>query len=287
MQERTVPAVTSRRDAEIAVIEIDNPPVNAASVAVREGLAAALAEASADPQVRAIVLSGANGLFLAGADLKEIASGLSQKFPTLRDLQKQMEAVPKPIVAAIEGVALGGGFEIALTCHFRVAAGTARVGLPEVKLGLLPGAGGTQRFTRLAGPEAALETITSGTHLPAQRALELGTIDALAEHAVAEAIEFARRALRENRPLRLASEREDRITGFDPGVFDAFRKKLAGRARGQLAPWRIVDCIEAACTQPREEAFRLERQWFDECRNSPQRKALMHVFFAEREARRI
>jgi 3-hydroxyacyl-CoA dehydrogenase len=276
-----------RRDGEIAILEIDNPPVNAASVPVREGLAAALTQAAADPQVQAVVLSGANTVFLAGADLKEIASGLSQKFPTLRDLQTQMESFAKPIVAAIEGVALGGGFEIALTCHFRVAAASARVGLPEVKLGLLPGAGGTQRFTRLAGPQAALEAITTGAHLSAQRAMELGTIDAVAEHAVPHAVAFARAVVREKRPLRLASERADRIAGVDPGLFVSFRKKLQSKARGQLAPWRIVDCIEAACTRPREEAFRLERQWFDECRNSPQRTALMHVFFAEREARKI
>ena len=282
-----MPAVSYRRDGEIAVLEIDNPPVNAASISVREGLAAMLQQAASDPQVKAIVLSGARGSFLAGADINEIASGLSLKFPTLRDLQKQLEGLTKPVIAAIEGVALGGGFEIALTCHGRVAAASARVGLPEVKLGLLPGAGGTQRFTRLAGPEAALEAITSGTHLSAQRALELGTLDAVATNAVPEAIALARQVVRENRPLSLASERQDKIAAVDPALFAAFRHKLERKARGQLAPWRIVDCIEAACTQPREEAFRLERQYFEECRDSPQRKALMHIFFAEREARRI
>src|SRR5581483_4446775 len=177
---KPVPAVSYRRDGEIAVLEIDNPPVNAASISVREGLAAMLQQAASDPQVKAIVLSGARGSFLAGADINEIASGLSLNFPTLRDLQKQLEGLTTPVIAAIEGVALGGGFEIALTCHGRVAAASARVGLPEVKLGLLPGAGGTQRVTRLAGPEAALEAITSGTHLSGQRALELGTLDAVA-----------------------------------------------------------------------------------------------------------
>jgi len=283
-----VSAVKYRLDGNVAVLEIDNPPVNATSISVREGLAEALKDAGSDPAVAAIVLAGSNGVFLAGADINEISSGLSNKFPTLRDLQAQMEAVPKPIVAAMQGVALGGGFEIALACHWRVAAKGAKVGLPEVKLGLLPGAGGTQRFTRLAGPQAALDAITSGGQIDARRALELGLIDAVADdEVVAEAIVFARQAAADERPLRLASNVAERITGVDPAVFTAFRKKLEGKARGQLAPWRIIDCIEAACTRPKDEAFQLERDWYNECRNSAQRKALVHLFFAEREARKI
>ncbi|MFL6602353.1 MAG: 3-hydroxyacyl-CoA dehydrogenase NAD-binding domain-containing protein [Steroidobacteraceae bacterium] len=279
--------VKYRLDGNAAVLEIDNPPVNATSISVREGLAEALKDAGSDPAVAAVVLTGSNGLFLAGADINEIASGLSNKFPMLRDLQAQMEALPKPIVAAIQGLALGGGFEIALACHWRVATKSAKVGLPEVKLGLLPGAGGTQRFTRLAGPEAALDAITSGAQISAGRALELGLIDALADDAVAEAIVFARQAAKGQRPLRLASNVSEKITGVAPALFTAFRKKLQSKARGQLAPWKIIDCIEAACTRPKDEAFQLERDWYNECRNSAQRKALVHVFFAEREARKI
>src|SRR6267142_4137215 len=132
IQEKSVSAVKYRLDGNVAVLEIDNPPVNATSISVREGLAEALKEAGADPAVAAVVLTGSHGLFLAGADIKEIASGLSNKFPMLRDLQAQMEAVPKPIIAAIEGLALGGGFEIALACHWRIASQDAKVGLPEV-----------------------------------------------------------------------------------------------------------------------------------------------------------
>jgi len=282
-----VSVVKYRLDGNVAVLEIDNPPVNATSVPVREGLSEALKDAGADPAVEALVLTGSNGMFIAGADINEVASGLNNQPPTLRDLQAQLEALPKPIVAAIPGVALGGGFELALTCHARLATRSATVGLPEVKLGLLPGAGGTQRFTRLAGPEAALDAITSGAQIPASRALELGLIDAVAEDVVAEAIVFARQAASDRRPLRLASSLTEKITGVDPQVFAAFRKKLAGKARGQLAPWKIIDCIEAACTRPKAEAFQLERQLFDECRNSPQRMALVHGFFAEREARKI
>jgi len=282
-----VPVVNYRVEGDVAVLEIDNPPVNATSIGVREGFSAALEKASADPKVRALVITGSRGTFLAGADINEFATGLSQKFPTLRDLQAQMEALQKPIVAAIEGVALGGGFEIALTCHWRLATRSAKVGLPEVKLGLLPGAGGTQRFTRLAGPEAALETITSGTPLSVQRALELGAIDALADDVVAEAILFARSAAYESKPLRLARDATDRISNVNPELFATFRKKLETKARGQLAPWKIVDCVEAACTLSKDDAYRLERDAFIECRESPQRKALVHVFFAEREARKI
>ena len=198
-----------------------------------------------------------------------------------------MEASDKPIVAAIEGTALGGGFELALACHWRVCAKSAKVGLPEVKLGLIPGAGGTQRFTRLAAPEAALEAITSGAHIPASRALELGVVDELADNAVAAAIAFARRVARDKCELRLASNVAERIANVDPALFIAFRKKIEPKARGQLAPWKIIDSIEAACTRPKDEAFRLERELFNECRDSPQRAALVHVFFAEREARRI
>lgn len=280
-------AVNYRLDGTVAVLEIDNPPVNATSIPVREALSAALKQAAADEAVVAVVLKGSRGMFLAGADIKEVASGLSNRFPTLRDLQAQMEAFSKPLVAAIEGVALGGGFELALTCHWRVAAADAKVGLPEVKLGVLPGAGGTQRFTRLAGPEAALEAITSGNQIPASRALQLGLIDRVADDVLAEATGFAQQAAAEHRPLRLASTENAKIQSVDPAIFAAFRRKLETRARGQMAPWKIIECIEAACTRPKDEAFRLERELYEECRNSPQRKALVHVFFAEREARKI
>lgn len=282
-----MPVVHYRLDGNVAVIEIDNPPVNATSIEVREGIAEALKDAGADPVVEALVIAGSHGIFIAGADIKEISSGVSNKFPTLRDLQAQMEAVPKPIVAAITGTALGGGFEIALTCHWRIASADAKVGLPEVKLGILPGAGGTQRFTRLAGPEAALEAITSGNPIPAKRALELGLIDAIADDVMEDAIVLARTAAGDHRPLRLASDISDKISGVDPGVFAAFRKKLESKARGQLAPWKIIDCIEAACTRTKAEAFKFEREAFNECRESPQRKALIHLFFAEREAKKV
>ena len=282
-----MPAVSYRLEAGVAVLSMANPPVNALSLPVRTALMEGLTRASADEAVAAIVLTAAGGTFSSGADINEIASGAALTAPTLRDLQAQMEAIGKPLVAAIDGIAFGGGLEITLTCHWRVGSPSAKVGLPEVKLGLIPGAGGTQRFTRLAGPAAALEAITSGATLPAARALELGVLDAVAEDALAAAVDLARKAAREHTPLRITSAISEHLREGTPELFAEFRRRLAGKTRGQLAPARIIDSIEAACTLPAEEAFRLERQYFLECRDSPQRKALTHVFFAEREARRI
>lgn len=279
-------ATNYRLAADVAVLEIDNPPVNALSLLVREGLVEGIRRAAADPAVRGIVI-GAKGSFPAGADINEIATGLAFAPPILLDVQAEMEAIGKPIVAAITGTALGGGFELALTCHARVASPDARVGLPEVKLGLIPGAGGTQRFTRLAGPEAALEAITSGAQLPASRALESGLLDAIAADPLAEAVSLAQRLAGGGKPLPLASTRAEKITGVDPALFATWRAKVAKKYRGQLAPQRVCEAIEAACTRERAEAFKIERKLYLECRESPQRRALMHVFHAEREARRI
>ncbi len=274
------------RERDVAVLEIDNPPVNALSLEVRTGLIAGLERAAGDAAVKAVVIAGAGGSFPAGADINEIASGVAFQPPILLDVIARLESLGKPTVAAIEGLALGGGFELALACHARIGAPAARVGLPEVKLGLIPGSGGTQRFTRLAGPEAALEAITSGEQLSASRALRLGLIDALAAEVPSAAIECARRLAAEGAPPP-ASERMQKITGVDPQLFMRWRAAHEWKFRGQLAPWRIVDAIEAACTRGREEAFQLERQYYLQCRESPQRKALMHVFHAERAARRI
>ena len=280
-------AVSYRPEGEVAVLSIASHPVNALSHAVRAGLMQLLERAAADPAVKAIVIAGEGGVFAAGADIDEVASGAVLKPPITRDIQARLEALGKPVVAAIDGVALGGGFELALACHWRVAGRGARVGLPEVKLGLIPGAGGTQRFTRLAGPEAALEAITTGAQIPAARAHELGLVDAVVDQTLAGGVTFARQVLAEQRPLRIAGDVMDRIRQVDPELFANWRRKIAPKARGQLAPWKIIDSVEAACTRPKEEAFALERTYFIECRDSPQRRALVHLFFAEREARRI
>src|SRR5262245_55031328 len=176
--------VTGRVADGVAVLEIRHPPVNALSHTVRRELQDHLTRLASDPQVGGIVLAGSDGRFIAGADIREFDSGAYLEPPTIRDLQAQMEAARKPIVAAIEGAALGGGLELAMACHARIAARSARVGLPEVRLGLIPGSGGTQRFPRLAGPEAALEYLTSGEHIPVSKAWELGLVDETAEDAL-------------------------------------------------------------------------------------------------------
>ncbi|MBV8911314.1 MAG: enoyl-CoA hydratase/isomerase family protein [Gammaproteobacteria bacterium] len=264
-----------------------NPPVNALALAVRSALAQGLQRAAAQEDVTGIVLAGAGGCFSGGADINEIASGAALTAPTLRDLQAQMESLRKPLVAAIDGIALGGGLELALACHWRVAGRDAKLGLPEVKLGLIPGAGGTQRFTRLAGPAAALEAIVSGDQLPADRAHELRLVDSVAVTALEAAITLARAAARERRPLRITSEMTEHVGNVAPSLFADFRHRIEAKARGQLAPWKIIEAVEVACTRPKEEALRFEREAFVTCRDSPQRLALTHVFFAEREARRI
>ena len=273
-------------DGEVAVLTVNQPPVNALSHAVRSGVHEGLQRALADDAVKAVVLMGGGTTFIAGADIGELGTPKSREFPRLQDLQEAFEASPKPTVAALHGTALGGGLELAMTCHDRVAVATAKVGLPEVKLGLLPGAGGTVRLPRLAGPKAALEIITSGDHVPADRALELGVVDEIVDDLRAGAVARARKLVAEGAPPPVIA-REDKVRGVDPALFDDFRKSIAKKARGQTAPYKIIDCIEAACTKPAAEAVAFERAAFQELLDGDQRKALIHYFFAEREARRI
>ena len=274
-------------DDGIAVLVIANPPGNALTLGVRRGLQAALARAAHAPEVHAIVLAGADGVFCAGTDMAGLDTGALLQAPTTGELQALLEASAKPVVAALEGAALGEGFELALAAHWRVASREARLGLPDLKLGLIPGAGGTLRCTRLAGAAAALEMIGAARALSAPRALELGLVDALADPARPAALALARQALTEQRPLRRASATQERVGTVDPGVFAAARRKLHAKAHGQLAPARLIDCIEAACTRPPAEALRLERESFLECLASPERRARVHVFLAERAARTV
>ena len=278
-------AVHLTRDGEIAVLTVDNPPVNALGVAVRRGLFDALAQALADEGVRAIVLIGAR-VFMAGADIKEF--GRPPEPPTLPDVIAALDAADKPVIAAIAGAALGGGLETALACRYRLAAPAARVGLPEVNLGLLPGAGGTQRLPRLVGPDTAIELMTTGRHLPAAQALQLGLVDEIVEgDLLAGALHFARnRALAGDPPPRV-SARADKLAGVDPALFDGWRQKMASRWRGQVAPFRIVDCVEAACRLPFDQGLAYERDAFQDCLESPARAAMVHLFFAERAAQKI
>lgn len=278
--------VDYRLAGDVAVLTVNYPPVNALSHAVREGLWAGLQQALKDEAVKALVIRGGGTTFIAGADITEFGTAKSTAEPRLQDIQTALEQSPKPVVAAIHGTALGGGLELALTCHARVALASAKVGLPEVKLGLLPGAGGTVRLPRLTGPKAALELITSGDHIPADRGKDLGVVDEIVADIDEAAVAFARKLAAEGAPTPVIA-RNDKVTGVDPAVFVEFRKSIAKKARGQLAPYKIIECIEATCAKSAVDALAFEREAFNVLLNGPQRKALIHYFFAEREARKI
>jgi 3-hydroxyacyl-CoA dehydrogenase len=259
------------------------------SMAVRADLLAAVRSASADPAVQALVLIGANGTFIPGADIREFGKPMTG--PSGRDVIAAIEACTearKPVVAALDGNALGGGLEIALGCHWRVATASCKLGLPEVNIGLLPGAGGTQRLPRLVGPAKALEMITGGKPIDGRAAQASGLVDEIIEgDLLAGALAFARRALEDARPLCRVSERDDRIAETDPALFADLRAKNAKKWRGLIAPQHIVDCVQAACTLPHVQAYALELDAYEQCKASAQRAALIHLFRAEREAARV
>jgi len=268
---------------EIGVITVDNPPVNALSHAVRQGLMDALDQADTDDS-RAVLIICAGRTFIAGADISEFGKPLQD--PGLPDIVNRIEATAKPVIAAIHGTALGGGFEVALSAHYRCAVAGSKVGLPEVKLGLLPGAGGTQRTPRLAGVQAALELMTSGVPIAAARAMEVGLVDKIIEGDLAEgAMAWVKELLAGGIAPRRTSEQP--VPEHDAAIFDGTRALLAKRARGQVAPQSIVDCIEAAATMPFEEGLRTEREKFVELMNGEQSAALRHFFFAERQAAKV
>ena len=274
--------VSITREGEIAVVTIDNPPVNALSQALRQGLWDAVSSLDADPQVRAVVLVCAGRTFIAGADVTEF--GKPPTAPHLPDLVDRIEGAQKPWVAAIHGSALGGGFEVAMGCRFRVAVEGASVGLPEVSLGIVPGASGTVRTPRLAGFEAAVELVTSGKPVKAAKALSLGLVDAVfADDLQANALAFARDALTRDLPPPVSVRL---VTAPDPGFWDEKRKAVAKAAKGADAPLRALDCLRKAAEAPFAEALAHERQTFLDLRGSDQAAALRHVFFAERAAPR-
>ena len=276
-------------EGEIAVLTLNSPPVNALSAPVRDGLAEGFKRAIADPAVKAIVLICAGRTFIAGADISEF--GKAPKGASLYDVQAVMEGSPKPIVAAIHGTALGGGLEVALTAHYRVAVPSAKCGLPEVNLGLLPGAGGTQRLPRIVGPEKALDMMTSGAHVPAKAAAAMGLVDDLAEEGELReaAVAFARKILAENRPLKKVRDLNDKVEAArgKPEIFADFRKANARKFRGFLAPEYNIQCVEAAVNLPFDEGLKVERKLFLELMTGVQSAAQRYAFFAERQANKL
>ncbi len=273
----------------IAVLTLNSPPVNALSGPVRDGLHKGVQQAIADPAVKAVVLVCAGRTFIAGADITELGSGGPQG-ASLLDVQNMMETSPKPVVAAIHGTALGGGLEVALCCHYRVAVASAQFGLPEVKLGLLPGAGGTQRLPRIVGAEMALEMVGIGDPIGAAKALEVGLISEIVTGDLTEGgIAFARKLLAEKRPLIRVRDNDAKVAPArdKPEIFANFRKLHERKNRGFLAPEYNIRCIEAAVNLPFEQGIRREGELFRELLQGPQSAAQRYMFFAERQAAKI
>jgi len=275
--------VTLAMHESIAVITIDNPPVNALSQSVRQGLIEAMDRAEHDPQTSAIVIACAGRTFIAGADIREF--GKPPEAPWLPDVVERLEDSANPVIAALHGSTLGGGLEVAMGCHYRIATPAAVVGLPEVKLGLLPGATGTQRLPRLAGVERALALMLSGNPIAASDALDTGIIDRIADQddLLAAAIEFAAEMIA-NGPRRV---RDMPVPATSAEVFATARKRIAAKTRGLLSPQKIIQCVEAATQLDYAEGCKVERDLFMECKDSPQSSGLRHAFFAEREVAKI
>ena len=267
----------------IGVITVDNPPVNALSHAVREGILDAIHVTKSD-ESRAVVILCAGRTFIAGADITEF--GKPPLEPYLPDLLNEIEASEKVVIAALHGTALGGGFETALACHYRIALDSAKVGFPEVKLGLFPGAGGTQRVPRLTGIEAAVELMASGNPIGAAQAADLGLVDKVVSDDLRQAaLEYAADLVASGAPIRRTRDLD--VEAVDDGVFVAMQAELAKRARGQIAPLKMLEAVKGAVTMPFDEGLLQERALFWELMQGSQSRALRHIFFAEREAAKI
>lgn len=277
----------TRRD-DIAVITIDNPPVNALSPGVPEGITACIRAANEDPQVRAIVLIGAGQTFVAGADIREFGKIVSGERPRLSLLPylQSIEDSSKPVVVAIHGTALGGGLEAAMSGHYRVITRNAQVGQPEVKLGLIPGAGGTQRLPRLAGPIKAAEMCASGESVKAEEALALGIVDRIVGGDLLEsALAFAREVA--DKPAPKTRDRKEKLAQANDAIFQMIREQVRKKARGMRAPFAAVHAVEAATKLPFDEGCKREAELFNQCLYSTESKALIHAFFGERTVAKI
>lgn len=279
--------VKLERHDEVGIVTVNSPPVNALSAAVRGGILECIKAAIADPAIKGIVLTCAGRTFIAGADITEF--GKPPKTPALNEVLAEMENSPKPIVAAIHGTALGGGLEVALACHFRVAVKEAKLGLPEVKLGLLPGAGGTQRLPRAVGPELAVKMIVGGDPIGAAEALKNGLIEEIVEGPTLGAELFVRKLVAEKRPLRRLRDDDSKIAAAkaDRSIFTNAVAAMTKKARGLEAPFAAADAVGYAIDLPFDEGLKKEREGFLKLVASDQSKAQRYAFFAEREAAKI
>ena len=280
---------TIEKDGNISIITLNSPPVNALSAPVREGLHKGISEARNDKETEAIVIICEGRTFIAGADISEF--GKEPKGPSLFEVQEFIEDSDKPVIAAIHGTALGGGLEVALTCHYRIAVPSAKCGLPEVNLGLLPGAGGTQRLPRVVGVEKALQMVTSGQHVPAKQCLEMGLVDEISneDNLRQDSISFAKKIVSENRPLVKISEMNDKVEAArgNENIFKNFRASIERKARGFLAPEYNIQCIEAAVNKSFAEGIKVERKLFMELVTGTQSAAQRYAFFAQRQVAKI
>lgn len=283
----TASVVQTRLDGEVLVVTVNNPPVNALGQAVRAGLLAAVEQAAADAAVKALLIVGEGKAFIAGADIREF--GKPAMPPSLPEVCNAIEASGKLVVAAIHGAALGGGLEIALSAHYRLALPKAQLGLPEVNLGLLPGAGGTQRAPRVMGVKAATELMLSGKHLNAKAAAAAGLVDKLVEgdDALAAGLAYTRELLAAGGAVRRTRDIEiaDKMAAL--ADLEALAIETAKKARGLFSPMKIIECAKAAVELPFEQGLAKERELFLQCLESPQRQGLIHAFFAEREVSKI
>ncbi|HET7343449.1 MAG TPA: 3-hydroxyacyl-CoA dehydrogenase NAD-binding domain-containing protein [Methylomirabilota bacterium] len=276
------------RRGRVAVLTVNNPPVNALSQHVRQGLRDGIKQALGDSAVSAVVIVCGGRTFIAGADITEF--GKTPREPGLHEVLDMIESSSKPVVAVVHGTALGGGLEVTLACHYRIGVKDARFGLPEVKLGLLPGAGGTQRLPRVVGVEKGLSMMVSGDPIRADEALKHGLIDEVVEGDLAAAgVAFAEKVLNEKRPLKKIRDLDDKLAAVrgKPEVFANFRKSVARQTRGFRAPENIIKAVEAAVSLPFEAGIKRERELFTELLTSPESKAQRYFFFAEREAAKI
>ncbi len=279
--------VKLERHDVIGVVTVDSPPVNALSAAVRRGILKCVTDAVADPAIEAIVLTCAGRTFIAGADITEF--GKPPQPPSLHEVISALESSPKPTIAAIHGTALGGGLEVALGCHFRVATKDARLGLPEVKLGLLPGAGGTQRLPRAVGPELAVKMIVVGDPIGATDAIKHGLIEEIIEGPASGGEAFARKVLADKRPLRKLRDDDSKIAAAkaDRSIFTGAVAAVTKKARGLEAPFAAADAVGYAIDLPFDEGLKKEREGFLRLVTSDQSKAQRYAFFAEREAAKV
>ena len=289
MTTTTAPAHTLSIEGDIGVLSLNYPPVNALSQVMRQAIVEGMVAANGNPAIKAIVLICEGRTFLAGADITEF--GKPPRAPSLRDAQDLIEGASKPVIAAIHGTALGGGLEVALCCHYRVAVPSAKCGLPEVHLGLLPGAGGTQRLPRIVGVEKALDMILNGSHVPAKQCLAIGLVDALVPEGElrAGAVAFARAVVAEGKPLRRVRDNDEKLLAARgrPEIFAQVRKANARKFRGFPAPEANIQCIEAAVNQSFDDGLAIERRLFLGLVGGIASQAQRYAFFAERQAAKI